>query len=97
MFFMVFDGFRGETLQYQGMGVEPGRGISQNQSENMYLLPGDTYAYAKLTICGGNLDRPIFNAFSLMNPRNLDLVPKKFDTPTAHLLQRPRDGNDFAL
>ena len=84
---MGFDGFRGKMLQYQGVGVEPDRGVSQNQSENMYLLPGDTYTYAKLTICGGNLDRSIFNAFSLMNPRNLDFVPKKFAATTAHLPQ----------
>ena len=84
---MVFDGFRGKTLQYQGVTVEPDRGLSQNQSENKYLLRGYTYIYAKLTLCGGILNKPIFNLVSLMNHRNLDLVPKKFDIPTAHLPQ----------
>ena len=83
---MGVGGFRGKMLQYQRVGVEPDRAVSQNQSENMYLLPGDTYTYAKLPTCGGILNKPISNAFSLMNPRNLDLVPKKFGTPTAHLL-----------
>ena len=89
---MGFDGFRSKMLQYQRVGVEPDRAVSQNPSENMYLLPGDTYTYVKLTTCGGILDKLISNVFSLMNPRNLDLVPKKFGIPTAHLPQAWEKG-----
>ena len=52
----------------------------------MYLLPGDTYAYAKLTTCGGILDKLISNVFSLtrLDPWGHALAELGFVVPKHH-------------